>query len=120
MPGHIGLEEAEPGPGEESFHGCPQRLQAGPVPIDGDEVDVRSGDITLGERERSSAGAEVGPDTAAVPVDPLLDQLHVVGVVHRTTPLEEVDTYSFPPSPLSRQGPGPSRVLVVGSPPFAS
>ena len=88
MPGHIGLEEAEPGPGEESFHGCTQRLQAGPVPIDGDDCRVWTGNVAQRERERSTPGAEINPDTGAVTVDPILDQLHVIGVVHQKPPLE--------------------------------
>ncbi len=67
-------------------------LQAGPIAIDGDEVDVRPGDVAQGEREGAAAGAEVSPDAAAVAVDSLLDQLHVIGVVHQTTPREGVDT----------------------------
>ena len=49
-------------------------------------VDVWTGDVAEREREGAAAGAEVGPDAAAVPVDPGLDQLHVIGVVHQTTP----------------------------------
>ena len=84
--GDVGLEEAEPGAGKAPLHGRAQRLQAGPIPIDGDDCRVWTRYVAEGEREGAAAGAEIGPDAAAVPLDSGLDQLHVIGVVHQTTP----------------------------------
>ena len=77
--------------------------KAGPIAIDGDELDVRTRNIAQGEREGAAAGAEIGPDAAAVAVDSGLDQLHVIGVVHQTTPLGEG---------LTRGGPGSKMAIV--------
>ena len=55
-------------------------------------VDVWTGDVAEREREGAAAGAEVGPDATPITVDSGLDQLHVIGVVHQTTPQEGVDT----------------------------
>ena len=89
--GDVGLEEAEPGAGKAPLHGCAQRLQAGRIAIDSDDCRVWTGDVAQCEREGAAAGAEVGPDAAPIPLDSGFDQVHVIGVVHQTTPLEGVD-----------------------------
>ena len=91
MPGHIGLEEAEAGPGEEPLHSGVKGLQTAPIAIDGNEVYIRPGDVAHGEREGAAAGAEVGPDAATIPLDSRFDQSYVIGVIHQTVPLEGVD-----------------------------
>ena len=91
-PGHIGLEEAESGAGEEPIHGGAQHLQAGPILIDGDDCRVWTGNVSEGEREGTAAGTEINPDATAVPVDSMFEQLDVIGVVHQTNPREGVDT----------------------------
>ena len=73
LPGHIGLEKAEAGPGEEPLHSGVKGLQTAPIAIDGNEVYIRPGNIAQGERERSAPGTEVSPNTATITVDPLLD-----------------------------------------------
>ena len=85
--GDVGLEEAKPGTGKLLFHGCAQRLQGAPLPIDGDDLGSGTCNVAECEREGAATGAEVGPDAAMIPCDSRLDQPHVIGVVHQTTPL---------------------------------
>ena len=86
MLGEVGLEETKLGAGKLSLHCRAQRLQAGSIPIDGDDCRVWTGNVAEGKREGPATGTEVGPDAGTISLDSGLDQLHVIGVVHQTTP----------------------------------
>jgi hypothetical protein len=86
--GDVGLEETELGAGKGALRSCAQGLQASPVPVDGDDCRVRARNAAERERERAASGTAIGPVASTVPLDCALDQLHVIGMVHQTTPLE--------------------------------
>ena len=90
--GDVGLEEVKPGAGKVSLHGGAQHLEAGPVPIYGDNFGVWTGNVAEREGEGAAACAEIGPDATTIPLNAGLNQLDVIGVVHEMTSLKGVDT----------------------------